>query len=212
MRLVKVERPILTPQFLLWPYHLQRGLLREGLEMLENLLHTPSPDKETTRRLLEGAGVFSQNLGRYLAAKNYARRCLDLSVELPDRRKMVKALNSLGWAEWRVGNYDQMTLHSQKALNLSEELEDEHGKATSLNNLAWANHYQGRFKEAEQLQGNVLQIHRARNDRKGIAVALAILPLIYACLLKFAFLYPLAMLSKKKALLSENMYEESTKV
>lgn len=156
-----------------WPYHLQRGLLREGLEIVERLLEKSSTDQETTRRLLEGAGVFSQNLGQYLAAKSYAQRCLDLSADLEDPHKMVKALNNLGWAEWRVGNYQQMTLHSRQALELAEELNDEPGKATALNNLAWASHYQGQFEEAEKLQRRVLHLHQSRNDKKGIAFAQA---------------------------------------
>ncbi len=154
-----------------WRFHLNRGFLREGLDMIETLLKLHLAEKKTNAQLLEGAGVIAQNLGNYLDAKGYLKRCLDLWRELQDKTEITKALNNLGWVEWRLGNYDQSISYSENAIALSGELGDLQAKAKSLNNLAWTYMRQGLFEQKEELQRQILEIHSTAGDEKGIAFA-----------------------------------------
>lgn len=155
----------------LWKFHLNRGFLREGLEMIESLLSLPIEDTSITAALLEGAGVLSQNLGNYLVAKDYFKRYLDLCKQLQNKTETIKALNNVGWAAWRIGNYDQTITYSESALELAIELNDFQGQAKSLNNLAWVYLNQGIFERAAQLQQKVLAIQVQSNNKRGIAFA-----------------------------------------
>jgi tetratricopeptide (TPR) repeat protein len=154
-----------------WPFHLNRGFLREGLAMIEKLLTLTIRDKLVHARLLEGAGILTQNLGRYSNAKDYQKECLDICEALQDKAEVAKALNNLGWAEWRIGNYEQTKTYSEKALEIFHELNDFLGQAKSLNNIAWANYYTGLYENSANLQRKVLAIHTQASNQKGIAFA-----------------------------------------
>lgn len=154
-----------------WRFHLIRAFLREGLEMIRQLLTLPIEDKVVKARLLEGAGTFSHNLGNYLESIDYFRQCLDLWKDLQRKREITKALNNVAWAEWRIGNYDRTISYSENALEIAEELDDQAGKARALNNLAWTYHYQGLFEKAVALQQEILDIHIRANNPRGIAFA-----------------------------------------
>ncbi len=154
-----------------WRFHLNRGFLKEGLEMIQSLLFLTKKEGVGKARLLEGAGVLSQNLGNYLAAKDCFKDCLDLWQGLQDRIEITKALNNLGWAEWRIGNYDHGISYSENALEIALEITDYQGEAKSLNNLAWIYMSQGRFEKAEELQRSILQLHIRNRNKRGIAFA-----------------------------------------
>lgn len=154
-----------------WRFHLSRGFLQEGLDIVERLLPLAGGEQNTEAKLLEGAGSLSHNLGHHLAARDYFSRCLELWEKIQDQKEVVKALNNLAWAAWRIGNYDQTVFHSEKALELSQMLHDLPGQAKSLNNLAWIHFYRGRFDRAEALQQQVLAIYLQLDDQFGNAFA-----------------------------------------
>lgn len=155
----------------LWKFHNSKGFLREGLEMIETLLSLSIKDKSILTGLLEGAGVISQNLGKYLVASDYFKRYLKLCQELQDKSEIIKALNNMGWAAWRIGNYDQTIDCSERALEISTELADLQGQAKSLNNLAWIYLSRGFFEKAAQLQRKVMRLQLKINNKRGIAFA-----------------------------------------
>ncbi|MCB0839987.1 MAG: tetratricopeptide repeat protein, partial [Bacteroidetes bacterium] len=165
-----------------WVFHLNRGFLREGLNMLETLLDLQIKDKTITAKLLEGTGSLSHNLGNYSQAKEYFERSLDLNESFENKAEIAKAINNLSWAEWRIGNYDLTVSYAEKAYEIFLELGDEIGQAKSQNNIAWTFHYRGLFEEAVDLQRKVLAIHKRSKNRRGIAFAKACLS---RALLKF---------------------------
>ncbi len=154
-----------------WRYHLNRGFLREGLDMVKSLLALPMNSNTTKAELLEGAGVLSQNLGLYLEAQEYFKQCLELWNPLGKKHEIIKALNNLGWAEWRIGSYEHSISYSENALKISKGIADSRGQAKSLNNLAWVYLFQGHYQKSEDLQKQVLLIHSKAKDLKGIAFA-----------------------------------------
>ncbi|MEZ5039312.1 MAG: tetratricopeptide repeat protein [Saprospiraceae bacterium] len=155
----------------IWPFYLNRGFLREGLEITEQLIALPIAEKALKAHLLEAAGTLLHNLGNYLKAKEYFKECLDLWKHLRDKIEIAKALNNLGWAEWRIGHYDHAISYSESALEIAEELQDKFAQTRALNNLAWTYMCQGKFKEAEDLQRNILQTHLATQNNRSIAFA-----------------------------------------
>ena len=170
----------------LWRFHLSRGLLREGLEMLEKTLSQPIISETIKAKLLEGAGVLSQNLGHYTRAQDYFKHCLDVWKQQKDEVEIVKALNNLSWAEWRIGNYNRTISYAEHALDLSTKIEDEQGRAKALNNIAWIHFHRGDFEKSASLQHKVLQIQRQTQNKGGIAFAHTNLGWIYLRTGKFA--------------------------
>ena len=149
-----------------WRFYLNRGFLREGLEMVETLLTLAIEDKMVKAKLIEGAGTLSHNLGNYLKAKDYFKRCLESWRVLENKSEIAKALNNLGWAEWRIGNYSNTISYSKNASEICLELNDQQGQARSLNNLAWALMCQGFFEKAEGLQREILYLHTQANNNR----------------------------------------------
>ena len=154
-----------------WRFHQNRGLLREGRQMIRQLLPLSTGQPLVRAKLLEGAGVLAQNLGQYGEAKDYFRECLQLWEDSGKRTEIIKALNNIGWAEWRIGHYDETLRHAEKALSLSIAANDYRGRTKSLNNMAWIFFCRGLYEEAEDKQRKVLQIQRNHEDLRGIAFA-----------------------------------------
>lgn len=154
-----------------WRFHLSRGFLREGLEMVQMLLTLPIHEQVIKAKVLEGAGTLSHNLGNYRKAKDYFTHSLEIRKELGDKYEIIKSLNNLGWAEWRVGNYNRALSYSEDALNLSLQINDRQGQATAMNNRGWTLFHRGFFNQAESLQRQVLSIHSQASNDRGIAFA-----------------------------------------
>jgi len=155
----------------LWPFHINRGYLREGLGMIEALLVLEVKEEAIKAKLLQGAGSLSHNLGDYLKAKDYFERSLELTWALGNQHEIGRAMNHVAWAEWRVGNYDATLSYAHSAKEIFEEIEDELGQAVSLNNISWIFHYRGDFVQAEEGQRKVLEVHKKHDNRRGEAFA-----------------------------------------
>ena len=154
-----------------WRFHLNSGLLREGLALVKKLLPLSVKEKKIRARLLGGAGTLSHNLGDYLGARDYFSQCLDLWNAQKNKIEISRVLNNLAWVEWRIGNYDHCISYSENALEISFELNDQQGQAKSFNNLAWTYLSQGLFEKAADLQRKVLSIHESGKNSRGIAFA-----------------------------------------
>lgn len=155
----------------LWRFHLHRGFLEEGLQMINSLLHLPIQDELDRANLLEGAGLLAQNRGNYQGAKDFFKEGLAYWKRSKDKGQIAKALNNLGWSEWRLGNYGHSRSYSENALEIAKELEDRQGRAKSMNNLAWTYMNEGRYEKVEALQREILGIQRQENSKRGIAFA-----------------------------------------
>jgi|GEM_PF-2794540 len=155
----------------LWRFHLHRGFLEEGLQMINSLLLLPIEEALDRAHLLEGAGLLAQNRGNYQGAKDFFKEGLDYWKESEDRAQIANALNNLGWSEWRLGNYGHSRSYSENALDIAKELNDRQGKAKSMNNLAWTYMNEGRYEKVEALQREILGIQRQEDSKRGIAFA-----------------------------------------
>lgn len=155
----------------LWRFHLHRGFLEEGLQMIHSLLSLPIQDELDRAHLLEGAGLLAQNRGNYQQAKDFFKEGLEYWKKSKDQGQIAKALNNLGWSEWRLGNYGHSRSYSENALDIAESLEDRQGQAKSMNNLAWTYMNEGRYEKVEELQREILSIQRQENSKRGIAFA-----------------------------------------
>lgn len=154
-----------------WKYYLSRGLLREGIEMVRQLLALPFADSPTRAHLLEGAGTLSHNLGHHLEARDHLEQCMDLWKALQEQTEIMKTLNNLAWAEWRIGQYDQCVQYSQQALKIALTLNDQQAQAKARNNLAWVAFFRGKYEEAVEIQQEVLELCRKTRQLRGIAFA-----------------------------------------
>lgn len=155
----------------LWPFHINRGYLREGLNMVEALMSLEVEEEATRAKLLQGAGSLSHNLGDYLKAKEYFELSLELTQSLGNKEEIARAMNHVAWAGWRVGNYASTLSYAESANKIFEELGDELGQAVSQNNISWISHYRGFFEEAEKGQRKVLEIQKKYDNRRGEAFA-----------------------------------------
>lgn len=155
----------------LWRFHLHRGFLEEGLQMIDALLRLPIEEELDRAHLLEGAGLLAQNRGNYQQAKDFFKEGLEYWKKSQDQSQIAKALNNLGWSEWRLGNYGHSRSYSENALDIAKILGDRQGQAKSMNNLAWTYMNEGRYEKVEELQREILSIQRRENSKRGIAFA-----------------------------------------
>ncbi len=155
----------------LWRFHLHRGFLEEGIQMIHSLLRLPIEEELDRAHLLEGAGLLAQNRGNYQQAKDFFKEGLEYWKKSKDQGQIAKALNNLGWSEWRLGNYGHSRSYSENALDIAKILEDRQGQAKSMNNLAWTYMNEGRYEKVEELQREILSIQRQQNSKRGIAFA-----------------------------------------
>lgn len=155
----------------LWRFHLHRGYLEEGLEMIDSLLALPIIGELDKALLLEGAGALAQNRGNYHRANLFFKEGLAYWRNLGDKPQIIKALNNLGWVEWRLGNYGPSCSYSENALALAIETGDLQGQAKSLNNLSWTCMNEGQYARAAQLQRQVLGLQQQEGLKRGIAFA-----------------------------------------
>lgn len=156
---------------ILWRFHLHRGFLEEGLQMIHSLLRLPIEEELDRAHLLEGAGLLAQNRGNYQQAKDFFKEGLEYWKKSKDQGQIAKALNNLGWAEWRLGNYGHSRSYSENALGIAKFLEDRQGQAKSMNNLAWTYMNEGRYEKVGELQREILSIHRQESSKRGMAFA-----------------------------------------
>lgn len=155
----------------LWRFHLHRGFLEEGIQMIHSLLRLPIEEELDRAQLLEGAGLLAQNRGNYQQAKDFFKEGLEYWKKSKDQGQIAKALNNLGWSEWRLGNYGHSRSYSENALDIAIMLEDQQGQAKSMNNLAWTYMNEGRYEKVEEFQREILSIQRRENSKRGIAFA-----------------------------------------
>ena len=155
----------------LWRFHLHRGFLEEGIQMIHSLLRLPIEEELDRAHLLEGAGLLAQNRGNYQQAKDFFKEGLEYWKKSKDRGQIAKALNNLGWSEWRLGNYGHSRSYSENALDIAIMLENRQGQAKSMNNLAWTYMNEGRYEKVAALQREILSIQRQENSKRGIAFA-----------------------------------------
>lgn len=155
----------------LWRFHLHRGFLQEGLQMINGLLLLPIEEELDRAHLLEGAGLLAQNRGNYQQAKDFFKVGLEFWKRSKHQGQIAKALNNLGWSEWRLGNYGHSRSYSENALDIAKALQDRQGQAKSMNNLAWTYMNEGRYEKVEALQREILSIQRQERAKRGIAFA-----------------------------------------
>ncbi|MBX2877263.1 MAG: tetratricopeptide repeat protein [Saprospiraceae bacterium] len=156
---------------ILWRFHLHRGFLEEGLQMINAMLCLPIEQELDRANLLEGAGLLAQNRGNYQQAKDFFKEGLEYWKKSEHQGQIAKALNNLGWSEWRLGNYGHSRSYSENALDIAKSLEDRQGQAKSMNNLAWTYMNEGLYEIVEALQREILSIQRQEKAKRGIAFA-----------------------------------------
>ena len=156
----------------LWYYHVHRGLLNEGLEMVEALMLVSTVDNEVMIGLLDGAGSLSQNLGNYSKAKDCFEKVLLLSKNLDKWSEIGRAYNNLSWSEWRMGNYKKAIAYATEASEIFRRIDEPLGEAQAISNLAWTHHYRGQFDLSVSLQRKVLEIQQNAGNKYGVAFSM----------------------------------------
>ena len=125
----------------LWRFWQFRGHLREAADRLEGLLERSGwSDREARAKALEGAGGVAYWMGDFARARRWYEQCLEIRLELGDRRQIAEAKYNLAFAHGIAPKPTQdletaMRLLDE-ALALFEEFGDEEGIAKATWGLA----------------------------------------------------------------------------
>ncbi|HWC32874.1 MAG TPA: tetratricopeptide repeat protein, partial [Actinomycetota bacterium] len=109
----------------LWRFWQQRGHLREGRRLLEDLLEQASGDRTEIRAIAEiaaGSVVYWQ--GDYTAADRHYTNALEISHERGDRRGTMEALFNRAFIPLVTGRFDDARPIFDEALAIARELGD----------------------------------------------------------------------------------------
>jgi predicted ATPase/transcriptional regulator with XRE-family HTH domain len=152
-----------------------RGHLSEGRQWLSRLLaaagDTATADRATA---LRGAGFLAFNQGDFTAAHALAQACLPLCRELEDGAGEAYAEALLGKIAYRRSEYDLARAHFEASLarNGGEGRGSEQLIAMAHANLGAIARRQGDYERAHTLIETSLAIHRALENKQGIASTL----------------------------------------
>jgi predicted ATPase/DNA-binding CsgD family transcriptional regulator len=161
----------------LWHFWWMHGHLREGRDLLEQLLAACRANVAAPLRAkaLLGTGMLLCEQGYFVQAEALCQDGLRLFRELEDRRGMILSLWALGRVAYKRGQYAAARTLAEEELALSKEMDDAWGIATSLDNLTTAAIDEGRYEEARTLGEEYLLRSRQAKNIKGVGRALLIL-------------------------------------
>src|SRR5579872_3716207 len=161
----------------LWRFWFTRGHLREGSQVLEQLLGRPgiadaSASRAVRANALNGAGAlayYQSDLGR---AMTFYEQALAIRRELGDIRGSAALLGNMGLVVKDLGDSDRAIALYEEELALERKLADPRGMSHALNNLGVAALDKGDYQRALELLEESLAIKRMQTDKAGVVSSL----------------------------------------
>jgi predicted ATPase/DNA-binding SARP family transcriptional activator len=149
-------------EVLRWFWYI-RGHLHIGRAWMERATQAPPAAIPPARRakLLQGAGIFADELGDYATAAERYIGALSLYEALDDARGVQATSNSMGMLAWAQGRYAEAQVCFERSLRICRELAHHWGVANSLNSLGTALQAQGDVSGAAACFAEALTVARA---------------------------------------------------
>ncbi len=155
--------------------HLQRGRVREGLQLLAPFLAETVQEVMTRNRLgrlLGTVGIAYARLGESERAISFLEQDLDIAREIGDRPGEGAALGNLGLAYADLGQFERAISFHEQDLAIAGEIRNRHSEGAALGNLGNAYCSLGHVERAIILYWQQLAITREIGDRYGEVNAL----------------------------------------
>ena len=76
-----------------------------------------------------------QSIGKYVNAKEYLTKALEIQIEIGDTKGEATSYGSLGIVYQSVGKYDEAREHHEKALAIRKEIGHRKGEGADHGNL-----------------------------------------------------------------------------
>ena len=113
-----------------------RGLVREGLALIQDALESPvGKDAKLEASLLATLSHFEYRLDRYVDARTIAERALASARGVDDHEARIQSLKTLGTSSLRLGRYDEAKGHLRTALQQSSSKTDRRNAAAMLSTM-----------------------------------------------------------------------------
>jgi tetratricopeptide (TPR) repeat protein len=153
----------------IWRWFQQRGLIREGRDLLDRLLHSPPDDIQLHIDALAAVGGLAYWGDDFAAAGAAYERRLELAEELGDLVQRAEAHYDLGFISMVAGDPDTLRDHEATALELFTAAGAKTGIPKARQALVLAVFLTGDYEGALELEGQNLAEFRAAGSEYQIA-------------------------------------------
>ncbi len=160
----------------IWRWYHQRGRLREGRALLEELLARPEPvDPQVRMRALAAIGGLAYWLDDFAAARTAYEERLVLAEPTGDPAALAEAHYDLGFIAVVEQRPDDIRMHEQRAVDLFTQVGDEESAVRARQGLTLGTFLLGDFATAAALSHTDLEIFRRHGSELQIADTLTLL-------------------------------------
>jgi predicted ATPase len=165
----------------IWPYWLQRGNVREGVNWLNRALAGDrSGPADIVARALTGAGALAHAQGNPTTAVAYLEQSIELCRATNNVEQLGHALFEFAHVAYRNGDIERSNSALDESIAILRCGEPNWHLARALSESGLHAMYEGRFDDAAALQEEAAAIMQSTHDLFGLTMPLRNLALVYA--------------------------------